>query len=256
MSLKDENEKLKSKFNNSSKYIDRTALTQLETSASDYCKKCEDTQTKVAELESTISHQYHLLKSPDNHKTLLDNLELANAQLRVMMEQKIERISTLEKSLHAAHKTVEDLRSEIQVLESEADLTMQLEESQPKESLGHQLYEFLKEDPLKRIKFIRMLQDFEEFEYNYSKIDSLAEIKESEQMFTEYFNPEIMLYLDCEDEKTELKAIIEQLQIQVLRELAILHTCSKTFKSNEIGALMKKLLGQIPLKQKNLMGQI
>ena len=93
-----------------------------------------------------------------------------------------------------------------------------------------------------------MLQDFEEFEYNYSKIDSLAEIKESEQMFTEYFNPEIMLYLDSEDEKTELKAIIEQLQIQVLRELAILHTCSKTFKSNEIGALMKKLLGQIPLK--------
>ena len=75
---------------------------------------------------------------------------------------------------------MEDLRSEIQVLESEADLTMQLEESQPKESLGHQLYEFLKEDPLKRIKFIRMLQDFEEFEYNYSKIDSLAEIKESE----------------------------------------------------------------------------
>jgi hypothetical protein len=65
-------------------------------------------------------------------------------------------------------------------LESEADLTMQLEEDQPKESLGHQLYEFLKEDPLKRIKFIRMLQDFEEFEYNYSKIDSLAEIKESE----------------------------------------------------------------------------
>jgi len=30
-------------------------------------------------------------------------------------------------------------------------------------------------------------------------------------MFTEYFNPEITLYLDCEDEKTELKAIIEQL---------------------------------------------
>ena len=75
---------------------------------------------------------------------------------------------------------MEDLWSEIQVLESEADLTIQLEEDQPKESLGHQLYEFLKEDPLKRIKFIRMLQDFEEFEYNYSKIDSLAEIKESE----------------------------------------------------------------------------
>jgi len=39
-------------------------------------------------------------------------------------------------------------------MESEADLTMQLEEARPKESLGHQLYEFLKEDPLKRIKFI------------------------------------------------------------------------------------------------------
>ena len=54
-----------------------------------------------------------------------------------------------------------------------------------------------------------MLQDFEDFEYNYSKIDNLDEIIESEKMFTEYFNPEIMLYLDCEDEKIELMVIIE-----------------------------------------------
>lgn len=118
---------------------------------------------------------------------------------------------------------------------------MQMNE-QPEETFGHQIYNFLKEDPLKRIKFIKMLQDFEEFQYNYSKIENLDEVKESEQMFTEYFYPQITLYLDCEEEKKDLNTIIESLLIQVLRELSMLHFCSKNFKFKEIGQLMKKLI--------------
>ena len=74
-----------------------------------------------------------------------------------MMEHKNETIGLLEQSLKESHQKIEDLRTELQVIESEAETTLQLVEVKPRESLGLQLYEFLKEDPLKRIKFIKML---------------------------------------------------------------------------------------------------
>jgi len=61
---------------------------------------------------------------------------------------------------------------------NEAEKTVQQQEEE--ESLGYQLFQFLKEDPLKRMKFIGLLQDFEEFQYNYSKIETLESISESE----------------------------------------------------------------------------
>ena len=127
------------------------------------------------------------------------------------MEQRIDKIQTLEQDLQASQRTNEDLRKEILVMENDAEVTLCIDHGKSTETLGHQLYEFLKEDPMKRIKFIRLLQDFDDFEYNYSKIENLDEIPENEQLFIDYFNPVINLYLDCDEEKTELKAIIEQL---------------------------------------------
>ena len=65
-------------------------------------------------------------------------------------------------------------------MENDAEVTLCIDHGKSDESLGHMLYEFLKEDPVKRIKFIRLIQDFDDFEYNYSKIDNLEEIPENE----------------------------------------------------------------------------
>ena len=96
------------------------------------------------------------------------------------MEQRIDKIQTLEQDLQSSQQTNEDLRKEILVMENDAEVTLCIDNGKSTETLGHQLYEFLKEDPLKRIKFIRVLQDFDDFEYNYSKIENLEEIPENE----------------------------------------------------------------------------
>jgi hypothetical protein len=89
-------------------------------------------------------------------------------------------------------------------MESEAEATFQMEQSKKEESLGKLIYEFLREDPVKRIKFSNLINDFEELEYNYGKLDNMDEIPENEALFSNYFNPVIQLYIDCEDEKEEL----------------------------------------------------
>jgi hypothetical protein len=38
----------------------------------------------------------------------------------------------------------------------------------------------LREDPLKRIKFINLISDFEEFEYSFDKVNNLDDIAENE----------------------------------------------------------------------------
>ena len=139
----------------------------------------------------------------------LENMELANSQLRHMMEQKNQQIEQLNQTVLFLEAKIEDLRQEMQVMESEAEAerTFKIEQAE-QNTIGKTIYDFLKEDPVKRLKFMSLVSDFEDFEYNYNKLDCVDEMPMNEQVFSSHFYPVIDIYLDSEEESIELKSML------------------------------------------------